>query len=505
MSKFESPTRSSSDDSVFTLRISKRAIVEVLVTLGIIALLVLLGIYESNKRTAPPGSRQQVSATPQAVVVPTQQPVKPNRSASSRSREKLQESKDSPLASASAVNYPGEGPPVANLLPPAATTFTETDEEARVSNIVAFKRPSPVPVLAQCEDDGDDRADDIVTVARVDLPAPAIEPITLNGAGATFPYPLYAKWFAEYHTLHPQVTVNYQSKGSGAGIRQVTEGTIDFGASDVPMTDQQLKEARGKRGVDIIYIPTVLNAVAITYNLPGIRSALRFTPDLLADIFLGTINRWDDPRISSVNPGLQLPDVDIIVVHRTDASGTTYILADYLSKVSSQWKDRVGNGASVQWPTGMGQQGNEAVANLVRQMPGAIGYVDFIYARQTKLEVGSVLNASRRFVPPSVESVKAAADFVATIAEDDFRVSITNAPGENAYPIASFTWLLVPSLWTDANKKITFLSLMTWALDHSEPSAATLGYPSLPKAVSLKVKKRIRVLWVREKDMSAAN
>jgi len=504
MPKLESPTRSPSDDSVFTLRISKRTLAEALVALGIIVCLTLLGLYEKKNQPAVSNNGNQVSASVAQTVVTPRQPVSRENSPHPP-RAVPQTFKTSLVTPSGSANNASDESRSASASPSTTPPGSETYVQPRLPGAVVLKRPLPAPVPTQGENDPEDHDADVLSVANVDLPGPVLEPITLNGAGTPFPYPLYAKWFTEYHTLHPQVTVNYQSKGSGAGIRQLTEGTIDFAASDRPWTDQQLKETRDKRGVDIIHIPTVLNAVAITYNLHGVRTALRFTPDLLADIFLGTINRWDDRRIRSLNPDLQLPDADILVVHRAEACGTTYILADYLSKVSPQWSDKVGGGMAVQWPTGLAQQGNEAVGSMVRETPGAIGYVDLIYALQNKLSYASILNLSGHFILPSLESVKVAADFVATLPEDDFRVSITNAPGENAYPIASFTWLLVPSQWSDANKKITFLSIMSWALDHSEPSAAALGYPSLPKAVSLKVKKKIRALWAREKGMRAAN
>src|SRR5215470_5717966 len=494
MPKLESPTRSPSDDSVLTLRISKRTFAETLVALGVIACLTLLGFYERKSQLPVASTGNQASASVSQAVAAVPQPVSREKSPHFPRvvrRPKEVSSKEPALSSSNDVKEESYS---VSLSQPMAAPQNQSYSQLRSTNLApvrTFRPPAPVRI----EEDPEDHDDGTLSVVNVDLPTPGIEPITLNGSGATFPYPVYAKWFTEYHALHPQVTVNYQSRGSGAGIRQLMEGAVDFGASDQPMTDQQLKEAKGTRGFDIIHLPTVLNAVVITYNVPGVHTELRFTPDVLADIFLGTINRWDDPRIRMANPALQLPDADTIVVHRAEASYSTYILADFLSKVSAQWRDKVGNGTAVQWPTGLGQQGNEAVGRMVRETPGAIGYVDLNYALQNKLPYASILNSSGHFILPSLESVRAAAAFVANLPEDDFRVSITNAPGEGAYPIASFTWLLVPSQWSDANKKNTFLSVMSWAFDHSERSAAALGYPSLPKAVSLKVKKRIRALW----------
>src|SRR5215472_933840 len=273
----------------------------------------------------------------------------------------------------------------------------------------------------------------------------------LNGAGATFPNPIYSKWFDEYHKQHSDIEINYQPKGSGAGIRQLTEGTVDFGASDGPMTDQQLQDAKGKRGVEIVHIPTVLGAVVPAYNLPDVSAELKFSGDSLAGIYLGKITKWNDPVIAKDNPGVKLPDKPIVVVHRAEGSGTTYIFTDYLSKISDEWKSRVGKAASVQWPVGLGQQGNEAVANTVRQMDGAIGYVELIYALQNNISYGPVKNAAGKYVKASLESTTAAAASMKEM-PDDFRVSITNAPGDGAYPIASFTWLLIPLKWSDASK-----------------------------------------------------
>lgn len=313
----------------------------------------------------------------------------------------------------------------------------------------------------------------------------------LNGAGATFPNPIYSKWFDEYHKQHPDIEINYQSKGSGAGIRQLTEGTVDFGASDGPMTDEQLKSARDKRGTDIIHIPTVLGAVVPAYNLPGVNGEIKFSGDLLAGIYLGKITKWNDPAFGKDNPGLKLPDKPIVVVHRADGSGTTYIFTDYLSKVSPEWQQKVGKGTAVQWPTGLGQQGNEAVAGMVRQMEGAIGYVELIYALQNKISFGPVKNATGQYVKASLESTTAAAASMKDMPAD-FRVSITNAPGKNAYPIASFTWLLVPLKWSDAAKEKAMVDYLNWMVDSGEKMTEALYYAPLPKSVAAKVKAKIK-------------
>ncbi len=269
----------------------------------------------------------------------------------------------------------------------------------------------------------------------------------LNAAGATFPYPIYSKWFSEFSSQHPGVEINYQSIGSGGGIRQVTAGTVDFGASDGPMSDQQLAESK----VKIVHIPTVLGAVVPIYNLPGVNTELKFAPDVLADIYLGKITSWNDARIAKDNPGVKLPDSRINVVHRSDGSGTTYIFTDYLSKVSSDWKNSVGKSTAVPWPIGIGAKGNEGVAGMVRQLPGTIGYVELIYALQNKIPFGYIRNAAGNWVKGSIEGVTEAAASVKNMPAD-YRVSITNAPGKNAYPISSFTWLLIPSQPQDAAK-----------------------------------------------------
>ena len=305
---------------------------------------------------------------------------------------------------------------------------------------------------------------------------------TINGAGATFPYPIYSKWFNEYHNLHSDIQINYQSVGSGAGIRQVQAGTVDFGATDGPMTDEQLAQSK----VKVLHLPTVLGAVVPAYNVPGVTGDIKFTPDVLADIFLGKIANWNDPRIAKANPGVSFPNQNITVVHRSDGSGTTYIFTDFLSKVSKDWEGTVGKGTSVKWPVGLGGKGNEGVAGNVRQLPGSIGYIELIYALQNKIPFGVVQNSSKNFIKASLQSTTAAAAGVQMPA--DFRVSITNPPGKEAYPIASFTWLLIPTNPADANKGKILKDFLFWMLDKGQTMVEALSYSPLPKDVVEKEK-----------------
>ena len=309
---------------------------------------------------------------------------------------------------------------------------------------------------------------------------------TLNGAGATFPNPIYSKWFSEYHTLHPDIQINYQSIGSGGGIRQVQAGTVDFGASDGPMSDEQIAQSK----VKVLHVPTVLGAVVPAYNIPGVNAEVKFTPDVLADIYLGKLTKWNDPRITKVNPGVNFPDQNITVVHRSDGSGTTYIFTDYLSKVSPDWKSTVGKNTSVKWPVGIGGKGNEGVAGSIRQLPGSIGYIELIYALQNKIPFGVVQNASHNFIKASLQSTTAAAAGVKMPA--DFRVSITNPPGKDAYPIASFTWLLIPTNPTDANKGKILKDFLFWMLDKGQTMVEALSYAPLPQDVVAKEKAAIQ-------------
>jgi phosphate transport system substrate-binding protein len=307
----------------------------------------------------------------------------------------------------------------------------------------------------------------------------AAQTMQINGAGATFPYPIYSKWFAEYNKVKPNVQINYQSIGSGGGIRQLTNQTVFFGATDGPMTNEQLQTAPGK----ILHFPTVLGAIVPVYNIPNVTAELKFTGPVLADIFLGKITKWNDPAITKLNPGVTLPGSDITVAHRSDGSGTTYIWVDYLAKVSEEWKKKVGVATSVNWPTGIGGKGNEGVAGLVTQSPGSIGYVELIYALQNKIKYGSVQNMAGEFVAANEQSVTAAAAAAAVKMPPDFRVSITNAEGKGVYPIASFTWLLLYENPKDKTQARMMMEFMTWALTDGQKFAGQLGYAPLPDAV----------------------
>jgi phosphate transport system substrate-binding protein len=328
-----------------------------------------------------------------------------------------------------------------------------------------------------------------IALLCVVLAAPAFAQTTLNGAGATFPNPMYQKWFSEYHKAHPDIQFNYQSIGSGGGIRQVLAQTVDFGASDGPMTDEQLSQAKTK----ILHIPTVMGAVVPAYNVPGVSGELKFTPEALAGIFLGKVTTWNDPAIAKANPGVNLPNQSIIVIHRSDGSGTTYIFTDYLSKVSSEWQNGPGKGTSVKWPVGLGGKGNEGVAGMIRQMQGGIGYIELIYAVQNKIDYGSVKNASGAFVKASLEGVTAAAASAKSMPAD-FRVSITNAPGKDAYPISSFTWLLIPEKSKEAAKGKILADFLTWMVDDGQKMTADLTYAPLPGNVAEKVKGAIKLV-----------
>jgi phosphate transport system substrate-binding protein len=312
---------------------------------------------------------------------------------------------------------------------------------------------------------------------------------TLNGAGATFPNPMYSKWFSEYHKLHPDIQINYQPIGSGGGIRQVIAGTVDFGATDGPMTDDQLKEAKMK----ILHLPTVLGADVPAYNVPGVSAELKFTPEALAGVFLGKITKWNDKAITGPNPGVNLPDKDIVVVHRSDGSGTTYIWTDYLSKVSPDWQSQVGKGTSVKWPIGLGGKGNEGVAGLIRQLPGSMGYVELIYAVQNNITYGSVKNAAGSFIKASLDSVTAAAASAPQMPAD-FRVSITNAPGKDAYPISSFTWLLIPEQSKDPAKGKIIADFLKWMVTDGQKMTAALSYAPLPEGVVQKEEAAIKMV-----------
>jgi phosphate transport system substrate-binding protein len=311
--------------------------------------------------------------------------------------------------------------------------------------------------------------------------------VLLNAAGATFPYPIYSKWFDQYHQAHPNVQINYQSIGSGGGIRQLLDKTVDFGASDGPMSDDQLKTAT----VPILHFPTVLGAAIPSYNVAGVQGELNFTPEALSGIFLGKITKWNDPAIASANPGVKLPGDDIVVVHRSDGSGTSYIWTDYLSKVSPEWQQKVGKATSVNWPVGLGGKGNEGVSALIQQTPSSLGYIELIYAIQNHLPYGKVKNSAGAFVKADLASVSAAAAAASKSMPDDFRVSITNPEGKQAYPIASFTWLLIPAKFTDTAKRDVVKDFLKWMMTDGQSSCEALSYAKLPKEVVAKEMKAI--------------
>jgi phosphate transport system substrate-binding protein len=326
----------------------------------------------------------------------------------------------------------------------------------------------------------------LLLLAGLALALPVVAQTTLNGAGATFPYPMYSKWFSEYNKLHPDVQINYQSIGSGGGIRQVLNGTVDFGASDGPMSDEQLAQSK----IKILHIPTVLGAVVPAYNVPGI-GEIKFTPEALSGIFLGKIQNWNDPALAQANPGVKFPNQPIIVIYRSDGSGTTFIFTDYLSKISQDWANTVGKGTSVKWQIGMGGKGNEGVAGQIRQLQGSIGYVELIYAIENKITYGSVKNAAGNFVKASLDGVTEAAASLKTMPAD-FRVSITNAPGKTAYPISSFTWLLVPEQAKDPKKGKIIADFLDWMLNDGQKMTNQLSYAPLPANVVGKVKAAIQ-------------
>jgi phosphate transport system substrate-binding protein len=316
----------------------------------------------------------------------------------------------------------------------------------------------------------------------------------LNAAGATFPYPIYSKWFDVYHTAHSNIQINYQSIGSGGGIQQVTAGTVDFGASDGPMNDDQIKAFKTARGVNILHFPTVLGAVVPTYNISGVTGDLNLTQHAIAGIYLGTITTWNNPEIAKANPGVKLPGDDIVVVHRSDGSGTTYIWTDFLSKASPDWKTKVGTGTSPNWPVGLGGKGNEGVTGLIKQTPGSIGYIELIYAVSNNIHYGNVQNAAGQYVKASLASVTAAAAGAAKDMPEDFRVSITNAPGPASYPISSFTWLLVPDHFQDAAKGSAVKDFLKWMLTDGQGYNEGLSYAKLPKPIIDKEMKAIALI-----------
>ncbi|PYP36989.1 MAG: phosphate ABC transporter substrate-binding protein PstS [Gemmatimonadetes bacterium] len=332
----------------------------------------------------------------------------------------------------------------------------------------------------------------LLALAALALAVPAAAQVKLNGAGATFPNIIYQDWILTYNKAHPDAQLNYQSIGSGGGIRQFSDGTVDFGATDAPMKDSAIAAIQG----NVLHIPTVLGGDVPTYNLPEIKETLRFTPDILADIFLGKITKWSDARLAAVNPGVKLPAEDIVVVHRSDGSGTTFIWTDYLSKVSTEWDQKVGRGTSVNWPVGLGGKGNEGVTATVKQTPGALGYVELGYAMANQLPAGMVRNKAGKFITPSLESITAAA--AGAMKEmgpsTDFRVSITNPEGDAAYPVSSFTWFLLHQQYEDATKAATLVKFVWWAETDGQSRAAPLGYAPLPKPLRPWIEARLKTI-----------
>ena len=329
------------------------------------------------------------------------------------------------------------------------------------------------------------------------LATPVAAQVRLTGAGATFPNIIYQNWMLTYNQKFDNVELNYQSIGSGGGIRQFSDRTVDFGGTDAPMTDSAIAAIQS----NVLHLPTVLGAVVPTYNLPGVTTPLKFTPELLADVFLGKLTKWNDPRIAAVNAGVALPNLDVIVVHRSDGSGTTFVWVDYLSKVSPEWSQKVGRGTSVNWPVGLGGRGNEGVAATVRQTPGAVGYVELGYALINKMSFGQVKNRAGTFITPSIESVTAAA--AGAMGQmgptTDFRVSITDPTGPDAYPIASFTWLLVRKTYPDAAKARELVKFIWWSLNEGQAQAPRLGYAPLPKAMIPWIETRLKTVSAQGK------
>jgi len=323
------------------------------------------------------------------------------------------------------------------------------------------------------------------------------EPLMMNGAGATFPYPLYSKWFYEYSNANPGVRFNYQSIGSGGGIKQITAGTVDFGATDAPMTDVEMKKTSGP----IFHLPMAMGAVAVVYNLEGHGSGLRLTPDILAAIFLGKITRWNDPKIAEQNKTVTLPNADIVVAHRSDGSGTTDIFTNYLTAVNTEWRAKVGQGKAVNWPVGIGGKGNEGVAGVVKQTPGAIGYVELAYAKQNRMTVASLRNRDGNFVAPTIEATSAAAVGAAGTMPADYRVSIVNAPGKDSYPIAGLTWLLVYKDQRDEAKGKAMVQFLKWAIHDGQKMEAALDYAPLPKPVVEKLEKTLHRINYKGKSL----
>jgi phosphate transport system substrate-binding protein len=376
----------------------------------------------------------------------------------------------------------GEALPVVDLRQEEPVRYVASPEtSARQADL-----PPEQPAQPEANDNNDQPPPPTPSPAPDATPLPRYGPVDLNGAGATFPNPIYQKWFSEYHNSHPNVKINYQSIGSGGGIAQVQKGTVDFGATDTPMTNEQLSQTPFR----LFHIPTVLGAVVPIYNIPGVSRDLKFSGEVLADVYLGKIRRWNDPRLVNENPGAMLPDREIVVVHRSDSSGTTYIWTDYLSKVSQDWANGPKKGSAINWPNGLGGKGNEGVSGIVKQTEGGIGYVELVFAIQNNMAYGSVRNAAGQFVKARIDTVTAAAASIKDL-RADLRVSITNAPGKDAYPISSFTWLLVPQHFADRVKGRDLVEFLRWMVKSGQGFSRALGYAPLPPNVIAKVDDKI--------------
>jgi len=466
MSRTESPSTAGSHDFTFALRIDKRAGVAICIVFIIASAYIA---FDLNQRSAVPSSVPKVAdqATAPSPVAPV---------AMADNHEGLKHAGPERGWQPAVVvteperpanfGYEEPDPQQVQQIYASQTRELKVRNETTIRPTVNVERPT-APVRAPAPP-----------------PTSTTDPAAFNGAGATFPNPVYVKWFSEYHKVHSEVTINYQAIGSGGGIRQMQAATVDFGASDVPASDEQLAAMPTR----VLHVPTVMGAVVLIYNLPEATRPLKFTPDIIAGIFLGTIGKWNDPAIADANQGVQMPETAITAVHRSDGSAPTYIITDYLSKISPEWNNGVGRGASVNWRMGLGGKGNEGVAGTVKRTPGAIGYVELTWAVREKVPMGIVQNASGQFIVPSLESVQAAA--TGTLPED-LRVSITNPPGKEAYPISSFTWLLVPVEWKDNEKKRAFSQFLNWMIDSGEPMVMALDYAPLPRSVAVRVKQEI--------------
>jgi phosphate transport system substrate-binding protein len=507
MSKTQSPfSREPHPETNFTIRINKKLAWSILAVLVGLATLLVFDLrarqrqveasretassspdiaYAAGQKVADESDRQaKADLIPESGPLPQTSPPTPNDSQSDWGAEpapvRLHDDDQGP----SPVASDGSVLPVARDVAVAEQSETAVDQQDRPDNATDDAPPPSSPETRQ--------PDPEPTPSSPDRRQPRAEPsadariANLNGAGATFPNPIYQKWFTDFHRDHPNVQINYQSIGSGGGIAQLQAGTVDFAATDGPMTDEQLAQTK----IKVMHIPTVLGAVVPIYNLPGVNAEIKFTAEALAGIFLGKIRVWDDPALTAVNPGILLPNRVIEVIHRSDPAAANYVFTDFLSKASSDWRNTVFAGTQVNWPLGTGAKGNEGVFGVVRQTVGAIGYVELVYALQNRMQYGSVKNPAGRFVKASLQSVTAAAASVRDMPQD-FRVSITNAPGTDAYPISSFTWLLVPQHWSDPAKNQDMRAFLAWMIDKGQASASELGYAPLPQGVATSLKRTI--------------